>query len=110
MLGGHAPGALQIRPPALVCDYLKGGSLHTAISHDRPWLREPHAKVGVLRDTARGLDFLHYRRIVHFDLKSANILLDVNKGVRVADFGLSKQKNMTYVSGERKNRCMGGHF
>jgi serine/threonine protein kinase len=32
--------------------------------------------VKVLRDAARGMDFLHKRGVVHRDLKAANLLID----------------------------------
>jgi serine/threonine protein kinase len=94
-----------------VCEYLAAGSLRAAISHDAQWLKQPLAKVKVLLDTARGLDFLHSRHVVHFDLKSANLLVGFSNGApiaKVADFGLSKQKNRTYVTGERVGNCRAG--
>ncbi|PWA53389.1 protein kinase, ATP binding site, Serine/threonine-protein kinase Plk3 [Artemisia annua] len=46
-------------------------------------------------DAAKGLSFLHdpngtQQRVLHRDIKSANILLDENLNAKVADFGLSK--------------------
>jgi hypothetical protein len=48
----------------------------------------PPAVCGVVQialDVARGLAFLHGRRLVHFDIKSGNILLD--KWVPAHDIG-----------------------
>jgi serine/threonine protein kinase len=48
------------------------------------------------------MDYLHGKRIVHFDLKTANLLVGFRVRTpccKVADFGLSKQKQATYVSG-----------
>lgn len=55
----------------------------------------------------QGMEYLHTKRIVHFDLKSANLLLgykDRRAICKVADFGLSKQKRDTYVSNVSSQR------
>ena len=56
---------------------------------------------------AQGMAYLHAKNIVHFDLKSANLLLgyrDRRAICKVADFGLSKQKRDTYVSNVTSQR------
>jgi serine/threonine protein kinase len=48
------------------------------------------------------MEYLHGKNIVHFDLKTANLLVgmrDKTPICKVADFGLSKQKQQTYVTG-----------
>ena len=49
-------------------------------------------------DTARGLHFLHSRKIVHFDLKSANILLSRDFTAKIADVGLARIMQQQFLS------------
>lgn len=80
----------------LVYEYMSNGNLDDhlfpAMSR-KPPLTWPQRKSIVL-DVAKGLAYLHYGvkpAIFHRDIKATNILLDVNMGARVADFGLAKQ-------------------
>jgi len=60
-------------------------------------------------DVARGMEYLHAKRFVHFDLKSDNVLAAV-RGRRlvckVCDFGLSKRRRSqaSFVSGVNSRR------
>ncbi|CAN7023100.1 unnamed protein product, partial [Brassica oleracea var. botrytis] len=48
---------------------------------------------GIALGVARGIEYLHYScktRIVHFDIKPQNVLLDENLRPKVSDFGLAK--------------------
>ncbi|CDK27010.1 unnamed protein product [Kuraishia capsulata CBS 1993] len=73
----------------LVMEFCGGGSCadllkcHKRLSED--------AAAFIIRDTLRGLDYLHSNGIIHRDIKAANLLLTDNGNVKVADFGVSGQ-------------------
>ncbi|KAL6769353.1 hypothetical protein ACKKBG_A30675 [Auxenochlorella protothecoides x Auxenochlorella symbiontica] len=99
------PGAL--RPPALVAEYMAGGSLKGALARHADMVAGVATRVMLAMDTAKGMAYLHAKNIIHFDLKSGNLLLgyrDKRPVCKVADFGLSKQKVDTYVSGVTSQR------
>ena len=49
-------------------------------------------------DVAKGLHYLHTKRVVHFDLKSANILLSRAGTAKLADIGMARVLNKSYLS------------
>ena len=52
-------------------------------------------KIGT--EVCRGMDYLHKRKIVHRDLKAANLLMDETGTVKIADFGVARVMNATGV-------------
>uniref|UniRef100_A0ACD5YKB6 Uncharacterized protein n=1 Tax=Avena sativa TaxID=4498 RepID=A0ACD5YKB6_AVESA len=81
---------------ALIYDYMPNGSLEKyALKHNcncettLGWEKLFDIAVGI----ARGLEYLHRgcnTRIVHFDIKPHNILLDQDFCPKISDFGLAK--------------------
>eukprot|EP00882_Tetradesmus_deserticola_P004298 GHRQ01004541.1.p1 GENE.GHRQ01004541.1~~GHRQ01004541.1.p1 ORF type:complete len:514 (+),score=280.58 GHRQ01004541.1:45-1544(+) len=59
----------QVRPPALVTEYLASGSLRAAITRRADFLARDSVRIKLALDAARGMDYLHSKHIVHFDLK-----------------------------------------
>lgn len=99
------PGVL--RPPALVTEYMAGGSLKTALARKADIVAGPLTRIVLALDAAKGVEYLHSKRLVHFDLKSGNLLLgyrDRRPVCKVADFGLAREKSQTFVSGVTSQR------
>ncbi|KAK4479897.1 hypothetical protein RD792_015441 [Penstemon davidsonii] len=80
---------------ALIYEFMPNGSLEKFISSSSStelqlgWEKLFDIAVGI----ARGLDYLHRgcnTRILHFDIKPHNILLDENLTPKISDFGLAK--------------------
>ncbi|XP_057489469.1 uncharacterized protein LOC130775367 [Actinidia eriantha] len=77
---------------ALVYEFMAKGSLDKFIYDDDCHL-ELRTLYQIAIDTARGLEYLHRgcsTRIVHFDIKPQNILLDEDFSPKISDFGLAK--------------------
>ncbi|KAF7046907.1 hypothetical protein CFC21_055897 [Triticum aestivum] len=79
---------------ALIYEYMSNGSLDKYIYSESPkeilgWEKLYAIAIGI----AHGLEYLHHScntRIVHFDIKPQNILLDKDFSPKIADFGLAK--------------------
>ncbi|XP_057470430.1 rust resistance kinase Lr10-like [Actinidia eriantha] len=79
---------------ALVYEYLPNDSLEKLISSDEKkrslgWEKLQDIALGI----AKGIEYLHQgcdQRIVHFDIKPHNVLLDQNFNPKISDFGLAK--------------------
>ncbi|XP_028803846.1 probable serine/threonine-protein kinase drkD [Neltuma alba] len=87
---------------ATVTEFMVDGSLrHVLLRKDRHLDRRKRLIIAM--DAAFGMEYLHSKNIVHFDLKCDNLLVNMKDPLRpickVGDFGLSKIKRNTLVSG-----------
>ena len=46
-------------------------------------------RLRILRDVSSGMEYLHFRKVVHGDLRAVNILIDAAGSACVSGFGLS---------------------
>ncbi|MBA3524709.1 MAG: serine/threonine protein kinase, partial [Geodermatophilaceae bacterium] len=78
----------------IAMQFVAGGDCHEALYHGGPM---PAARaLHVVSEVARGLDYAHSHRMLHRDVKPANILLAPGDGpneperVMITDFGIAK--------------------
>ncbi|KAL1192387.1 LEAF RUST 10 DISEASE-RESISTANCE LOCUS RECEPTOR-LIKE PROTEIN KINASE-like 2.4 [Cardamine amara subsp. amara] len=78
---------------AIIYEFLENGSLDKFISSKTSMNMDWMALYRIALGVARGLEYLHHgcrTKIVHFDIKPQNVLLDDNLCPKVSDFGLAK--------------------
>ncbi|XP_073308920.1 uncharacterized protein [Primulina huaijiensis] len=87
---------------ATVTEYMVDGSLRQVLLRKDRHL-DRRKRLIIAMDAAFGMEYLHSKNIVHFDLKCDNLLVnlkDLSRPIcKVGDFGLSKIKRNTLVSG-----------
>ncbi|KAK1661205.1 hypothetical protein QYE76_049364 [Lolium multiflorum] len=114
---------------ALIYEFMPNESLEKYIfSHVSDTSRQllaPNKMLDIALGIARGMEYLHQgcnQRILHFDIKPHNILLDYNFNPKISDFGLAKlcardqsivtltaaRGTMGYIAPELYSRNFGG--
>lgn len=87
---------------ATVAEFMVNGSLRNVLMRKDRML-DRRKKLIIAMDAAFGMEYLHSKSIVHFDLKCDNLLVnmrDLQRPIcKVGDFGLSRIKRNTLVSG-----------
>ena len=74
------------------CFFKKRGDLQGVIeNHVKNGTRIEHGKIKKWTiEILEGLEFLHDKKVIHFDIKPANILLEELDRVKVGDLGLAR--------------------
>ncbi len=85
----------------IVMEYCAGGSCADLMRPGR--VGEEYVAI-IMRETLRGLEYLHGQHKLHRDIKAANILLAANGNIKLADFGVSGQLTATMT---KKNTFVG---
>lgn len=93
LLGFYSEGTRR----ALIYQFMPNGSLEKYIfAHGSDIFREllaPNKMLEIASGIAQGIEYLHQgcnQRILHFDIKPHNILLDCSFNPKISDFGLAK--------------------
>lgn len=79
------------RPPNLciVTEFMARGSIYDFLHKQKGVFQLP-SLLKVAIDVSKGMNYLHQNNIIHRDLKTANLLMDENGVVKVADFGVAR--------------------
>ncbi|KAJ4962265.1 hypothetical protein NE237_022204 [Protea cynaroides] len=86
------------QPPTLciVTEFMSGGSVYDFLHKQKGVFKLP-SLLKVAIDVSKGMNYLHQNNIIHRDLKAANLLMDENEVVKVADFGVARVQTQTGV-------------
>ncbi|XP_017971694.1 PREDICTED: serine/threonine-protein kinase STY46 isoform X1 [Theobroma cacao] len=86
------------KPPSLciVTEFMSGGSVYDYLHKQKGVFKLP-TLLKVAIDVSKGMNYLHQNNIIHRDLKAANLLMDENEVVKVADFGVARVKAQSGV-------------
>ncbi|CBI34936.3 hypothetical protein AAG906_023234 [Vitis piasezkii] len=96
----------HIGMPSTVCcvvvEYLPGGALKSYLIKNHRRKLAFKVVVQLALDLARGLSYLHSKKIVHRDVKTENMLLDKTRTLKIADFGVARMEasNPNDMTGE----------
>jgi serine/threonine protein kinase len=85
---------LEVDAPMLVYEFISQGSLHDILHNKSNKVAlNLDARLSIATQSADGLAYMHSQaniRILHGDVKPANILLDENFTPKISDFGISR--------------------
>ncbi len=90
-------GVVLLPEPCMVLEFMAKGSLYDVLHSDEPLSWKCCYQMGL--DAARGLLYLHGKRILHRDLKSRNVLVDEYNRAKLSDFGLAKVASSSQMYG-----------
>ncbi|KAH9729755.1 protein kinase domain-containing protein [Citrus sinensis] len=82
--------SLPSRACCVVVEYLPGGTLKKFLIRNKRKKLAFKVVIQIALDLARGLSYLHSKTIVHRDVKTENMLLDANRTLKIADFGVAR--------------------
>lgn len=90
---------LEIPNLCIVTEYAPGGSLHHLLHVRKLHLPLLHC-TNMCLQLAEGVAYLHSQNpiVVHRDLKSLNVVLDLSLNLKLCDFGLTESMERTHIT------------
>ena len=86
----------------IITEHVDGQSLRELMAAGRPPFRRG---LEIMLAVARGLSFAHDNQIVHRDLKSENVLVGSDDGVKITDFGISRSLTPLTAAGSHASEA-----
>ncbi|GMY35192.1 serine/threonine-protein kinase STY13-like [Fagus crenata] len=74
----------------IVTEYAKGGSVRQFLTKRQNRAVPLKLAVKQALDVARGMAYVHELGLIHRDLKSDNLLINADKSIKIADFGVAR--------------------
>ncbi|KAM7401562.1 hypothetical protein PAMP_016869 [Pampus punctatissimus] len=90
----------------IVMEYCGAGSVSDIIRMRNKTLMEEEI-AAIVQSTLKGLEYLHFMRKIHRDIKAGNILLNTEGQAKLADFGVAGQLTDTMA---KRNTVIGTPF
>jgi serine/threonine protein kinase len=91
----------DIRVPFIIMEYIDGFSLSEYIAKS---VMNIELRIGIFKQLASALDYIHKLGVVHRDIKPDNIMMTRDIQVKITDFGISKTQESLLT---RTNDIMG---